>query len=111
VLGHVFPLFLGFKGGKGVSTAAGVFLGFSGGLALACVGVWLAVAVATRYSSLAAICAAVAAPLLGGWLLGGVQAAALAGVSLLVIWRHQQNIRNLLAGTESRIGKKKVTAE
>ena len=110
VLGHVFPLFLGFKGGKGVSTAAGVFLGFSGGLALACVGVWLAVAVATRYSSLAAICAAVAAPLLGGWLLGGVQAAALAGVSLLVIWRHQQNIRNLLAGTESRIGKKKVAA-
>lgn len=108
VLGHVFPVFLGFKGGKGVSTAAGVFLGFSGLLALACVAVWLAVALTTRYSSLAAIFAALAAPLLGAWMLGQTQAIALLGVCLLVLWRHQQNIRNLLAGTESRIGKKKA---
>ncbi|SMB21033.1 1-acyl glycerol-3-phosphate synthetase component [Sterolibacterium denitrificans] len=107
LLGHVFPVFIGFKGGKGVATAAGVFLGFSGLLALACIGVWLAVAVITRYSSLAAICAALAAPLFGWWLLDVPQAVALAGMSLLVIWRHQQNIRNLLAGTESRIGRKK----
>jgi glycerol-3-phosphate acyltransferase PlsY len=108
LLGHVFPIFIGFKGGKGVATAAGVFLGFSGLLALACVGVWLAVAVITRYSSLAAICAALAAPLFAVWLLDMPQAVALAGMSLLVVWRHQQNIRNLLAGTESRIGKKKA---
>lgn len=109
VLGHVFSVFLRFKGGKGVSTAAGVFLGLSEMLALACVGVWLLIALTTRYSSLAAIGAALAAPLLAAWLLGGGEAAALAGVSLLVLWRHQQNIRNLLAGTESRIGQKKET--
>ena len=108
LLGHVFPIFIGFKGGKGVATAAGVFLGFSGTLALVCIGVWLAVAVITRYSSLAAICAALAAPLFALWLLDMPQAVALAGMSVLVIWRHQQNIRNLLAGTEGRIGKKKA---
>ncbi|MBP9218246.1 MAG: glycerol-3-phosphate 1-O-acyltransferase PlsY [Sterolibacterium sp.] len=108
--GHVFSLFLGFKGGKGVSTAAGVFLGFSGWLALCCIVVWLMVAVVTRYSSLASICAALAAPLLGFWLLGEAQAVALAGMSLLVIWRHRPNIRNLLAGTEGRIGRKKGDA-
>lgn len=107
LLGHAFPIFIGFKGGKGVATAAGVFLGFSVWLALACIGVWLAVAVITRYSSLAAICAALAAPLFAWWLLDVPQAVALAGMSLLVLWRHQQNIRNLLAGTESRIGKGK----
>jgi glycerol-3-phosphate acyltransferase PlsY len=107
LLGHAFPVFIGFKGGKGVATAAGVFLGFSVWLALACIGVWLAVAVITRYSSLAAICAALAAPLFAWWLLDVPQAVALAGMSLLVLWRHQQNIRNLLAGTESRIGKGK----
>lgn len=107
LLGHVFPIFLRFKGGKGVATAAGVFLGFSGTLALACIGVWLAVAAITRYSSLAAICAALAAPLFGLWLLDMPMALALAGMSVLVLWRHQQNIKNLLAGTEGRIGRKK----
>jgi glycerol-3-phosphate acyltransferase PlsY len=107
LLGHAFPLFLRFKGGKGVATAAGVFLGFSFQLALAAIAVWLAVALSTRYSSLAAICAAVAAPLFALWLLDVPQAVALAGMSLLVIWRHQQNIKNLLAGTEGRIGQKK----
>ena len=110
LLGHVFPILLGFKGGKGVATAAGVFLGFSGWLALACIGVWLAVAVITRYSSLAAICAALAAPLFGWWLLDGPQVLALLAMSVLVVWRHQPNIRNLLAGTESRIGQKKKKA-
>ena len=106
LLGHVFPIFIGFKGGKGVATAAGVFLGFSGGLALACIAVWLAVALITRYSSLASICAALAAPLFALWWLDSTQATALLGMSMLVIWRHQQNIRNLFAGTESRIGKR-----
>lgn len=107
LLGHAFPLFIGFKGGKGVATAAGIFLGFSAWLALACITVWLAVALITRYSSLAAICAALAAPLFAWWLLDLPQTLALAGMSLLVLWRHQQNIRNLLTGTESRIGKGK----
>ena len=106
LLGHVFPIFIGFKGGKGVATAAGVFLGFSGGLALACIAVWLAVALITRYSSLASICAALAAPLFALWWLDSTQATALLGMSMLVVWRHQQNIRNLFAGTESRIGKR-----
>lgn len=107
LLGHVFPIFLRFKGGKGVATAAGVFLGFSGALALACIGVWLAVAAITRYSSLAAICAALAAPLFGLWLLDMPMALALAGMSVLVLWRHRTNMRSLLAGTEGRIGRKK----
>jgi len=107
LLGHVFPLFLRFKGGKGVATAAGIFLGFSPWLFLACVLVWLTVALVTRYSSLAALCAALAAPLLALWLLDEAQALALAAMSVLVIGRHQQNIRNLLAGREGRIGQKK----
>ncbi|MBV2234903.1 MAG: glycerol-3-phosphate 1-O-acyltransferase PlsY [Sterolibacterium sp.] len=107
LLGHAFPIFIGFKGGKGVATAAGIFLGFSVWLALACVAAWLTVALITRYSSLAAICAALAAPLFAWWLLDLPQTVALAGMSLLVLWRHQQNIRNLLAGTESRFGRKK----
>lgn len=107
LLGHVFPLFLRFKGGKGVATAAGIFLGFSPWLFLACVLVWLLVAAATRYSSLAALCAAVAAPLFALWLLDTAQAVALAAMSLLVIGRHQANIRNLLQGKEGRIGQKK----
>ncbi len=107
LLGHVFPVFIRFKGGKGVATAAGIFLGFSSILAAACIGVWLMVAVITRYSSLAAICAALAAPLFGWWLLDFPQALALLAMSVLVVWRHESNIKNLLAGTESRIGKKK----
>lgn len=105
LLGHVFPIFIGFKGGKGVATAAGVFLGFSAWLALACIAVWLIIALITRYSSLASICAALAAPLFALWWFDGTQATALLGMSMLVIWRHQQNIRNLFSGTESRIGK------
>lgn len=108
LLGHVFPLFIGFKGGKGVATAAGVFLGFSPLLALCCVLTWLVVAVVTRYSSLAALSAALAAPLFALWLLDVPQALALAAMSVLVIWRHQQNIRNLLNGTEGRIGRKQA---
>ncbi len=107
LLGHVFPVFIRFKGGKGVATAAGIFLGFSSILAAACISVWLMVAVITRYSSLAAICAALAAPLFGWWLLDFPQALALLAMSVLVVWRHESNIKNLLAGTESRIGKKK----
>ncbi len=106
-LGHVFPIFLRFKGGKGVATALGVLAGFSGWLALACVGAWLTVAVVFRYSSLAALAAAVVAPA-AAWVLVDQQTAqAVLVMSLLLVWRHKENIRKLMAGTESRIGSKK----
>jgi glycerol-3-phosphate acyltransferase PlsY len=109
--GHIYPLFLKFKGGKGVATALGVLAGFSGWLALACAGIWLLVAFTTRYSSLAALAAAVGAPALSLWL-GLPQEAVLvvSVMTVLLIQRHRGNIQKLLAGTESRIGKKKDPA-
>lgn len=111
-LGHLWPVFFRFQGGKGVATAAGVLLALNpalGGITLA---VWLGVAWLTRYSSLAALIAAVAAPL-AQLLLWGAQPDLLAVVpmSLLLIWRHAPNIRKLLAGTESRIGQKSPSAQ
>ncbi len=110
-LGHLFPVFLGFRGGKGVATAAGVLFGASGWLGLATMGVWLGIAFATRYSSLAALCAALAAPGLA-FLLGLAPYWVLSSsiMSLLRIWRHKDNIKRLLAGQESRIGSKKTGA-
>ena len=107
-LGHLFPVFLGFRGGKGVATAAGVLFGASGWLGLATMGVWLGIAFATRYSSLAALCAALAAPGMA-FLLGLAPYWVLSSsiMSLLLIWRHKDNIKRLLAGQESRIGGKK----
>ena len=111
-LGHVFSIFLRGKGGKGVATAAGVLLGLSpalGGLVLL---VWLATAIITRYSSLAAIAAAVAAPALTHWQLGAEHwTTAVAAMVAVLIWRHQANIQRLLAGTESKIGSKKKAAK
>jgi len=108
-IGHVFPLFLGFKGGKGVATAAGVFFGFSAWLGVCALATWLAIAAITRYSSLAAISTAALTPLAGFWLLADkTQSLALLVICLIVVWRHQENIRKLLAGTESRIGAKKT---
>jgi len=111
-IGHVYPVTLKFKGGKGVATAMGVLAAFSGWLALACAGVWLAVALVLRYSSLAALLAALAAPLFAHWLVG---APAITGACLIMatflIARHSTNIKRLLAGTEPKIGQKKKTAE
>jgi len=104
-LGHVFPFTLGFKGGKGVATALGVLLGFSGALAGITAGIWLAVVVFTRYSSLAALVAAAAAPVLAWWLLGGIEITMTVTLMCAVlIYRHKGNIRKLLSGSESRIG-------
>ncbi len=107
-LGHVFPIFLRFKGGKGVATALGVMLGIHWILALAAAATWLLVALATRYSSLAALVAATEAPFVV-WMLTGRPdlTATVAAMSLLLIWRHKANIQRLMAGTESRIGSKK----
>jgi glycerol-3-phosphate acyltransferase PlsY len=106
-LGHLFPVFLKFKGGKGVATALGVLLALNVWLGLAALGTWLLVALVFRLSSLAALVAAAGVPVYA-MVLGlpreWVLASAL--MSLLLIWRHKSNIRNLLAGKESRIGKK-----
>ncbi|MEC5399746.1 glycerol-3-phosphate 1-O-acyltransferase PlsY [Uliginosibacterium sp. H1] len=107
-LGHVFSIFLRFKGGKGVATAAGVLLGIHWALGCSVLVLWIATAAISRYSSLAAIVAAVAAPILAHLFgLGGAWTVAVALMSAVLIWRHQDNIRRLLAGTEGRLGKKK----
>jgi glycerol-3-phosphate acyltransferase PlsY len=104
-LGHLWPVFFRFIGGKGVATALGVLLGINGWLGLATLVTWLVIAYAFRYSSLAALVAAVFAPFYYG-LLFGVDAmlGAVVLMSCLLIWRHAKNIGNLLAGKESRIG-------
>ena len=106
-LGHLYPIFHGFKGGKGVATAAGILFAISWVLGLATLGTWLIVAFFMRYSSLAALCAAAFAPLYFTFLFG-VQPMGLAilVMSLLLIYRHRSNIRNLMNGTETRLAKK-----
>jgi len=107
-LGHLYPIFHGFKGGKGVATAAGILFAISWVLGLATLGTWLIVAFFMRYSSLAALCAAAFAPLYFTFLFG-VQPMSLAilVMSLLLIYRHRSNIRNLMNGTETRLAKRK----
>lgn len=106
-MGHLWPVFFGFKGGKGVATAAGVMLALNPWLGLATLGLWIAVAATFRYSSLAALVAAVFAPFCQLLVWGGSPLVlAIAAMSLLLIWRHTANIQKLLAGTESRLGQK-----
>jgi glycerol-3-phosphate acyltransferase PlsY len=106
-LGHLYPIFFRFQGGKGVATALGVLLGVNPWLGLATAITWLVIAYAFRYSSFAALMAAVFAPFYYGLLFGlDEQLLAITIMSALLIYRHRQNIANLLAGKESRIGKK-----
>jgi len=107
-LGHVFPVFLRFKGGKGVATALGVLLALNVWLGLGGLATWLLTAAAFRLSSLAALVAAVATPVYAV-LLGLPREWVLASgiMSLLLVWRHKRNIQNLLAGKEAKIGKSK----
>lgn len=108
VLGHLFPVWLGFKGGKGVATTLGVLLGLDLRLGAACCALWLLVAFVTRYSSLAALLSLGAAPVLSWFLLGDLQMVQLTGALALLVWlRHHQNIRRLVTGQEPRIGQKK----
>ena len=106
-LGHLWPVFFGFKGGKGVATGAGMLLGLNPLLGVATLLSWVIVAYFTRYSSLAAIVAAVFAPFYQ-WLIWGFGPTTIvcAVLAALVVWRHSGNIRKLLDGTESRIGQK-----
>ena len=108
--GHLWPVFFRFQGGKGVATALGVLLGLNPLLGLATLATWLIIARAFRYSSLAALAAAIFAPFYYA-LLFGVREQLLAVVimSALLIYRHRSNIANLLSGKESRIGQKKET--
>ena len=106
-LGHLYPVFFKFEGGKGVATAAGVLLALNLWVGLASLGAWLVIAFATRYSSLAALVTALVAPVFTYFLVGDPQVAALVAVmSVLLIWRHRSNITKLLNGTESKLGSK-----
>lgn len=104
-LGHLYPVFFGFHGGKGVATAFGAVTGLAWPVAAAMAATWLAVAVLSRYSSLASIVTAVSAPVYA-WLLTGsaTLAAGLMAMSVLLVWRHRANIGRIAGGTESRIG-------
>jgi acyl phosphate:glycerol-3-phosphate acyltransferase len=107
-LGHLFPVFHRFQGGKGVATAAGVLLGFDPWLGLGTLVTWAVMVLFFRISSLAALIAALFAPFYAWWLFGlqAVPAATLV-IGLLILWRHNENIRRLFAGTEPRLGAKK----
>lgn len=111
-LGHLYPVFFKFVGGKGVATALGVLLGVSGWLGLAAMLIWLATALLFRYSSLASLTAAVLAPLLylladgALWTANNSVALGIAVMALLLLYRHAENINRLIKGTESRLGKK-----
>ncbi len=110
-LGHVFSVFLRFKGGKGVATAAGAFFGFSVWLGLSVLAIWLATALISRYSSLGAIVASVSAPFAAWYLLPHPeQAVAVTLIAVVVVRRHRENIQRLIAGTEGKMGKKKTPA-
>ena len=113
-MGHLWPVFFRFQGGKGVATALGVLLGFSGILGLATGATWLIVAYFFRYSSLASLMAALFVPvyyIFGdgvAWYMEKSILVCLSVMSLLLIWRHADNIGRLVKGTESRLGKKKA---
>ncbi|MFN3790521.1 glycerol-3-phosphate 1-O-acyltransferase PlsY [Massilia sp.] len=106
-LGHLWPVFFKFVGGKGVATALGVLLGINVWLGLATLATWLIVAYAFRYSSLAALIASIFAPFYYGLLFGADEILfAVAAMSALLLYRHGSNIANLMAGKESKIGSK-----
>lgn len=105
-LGHLFPVWLGFKGGKGVATFLGTLLALDWRLGLTACGLWLLVALVTRISSLSALVAAAATPFFAGWLDGSRMALVTAFMAVLIFIRHHANISRILNGTEPRIGKK-----
>src|SRR6266568_3783214 len=110
-LGHIFPVFFRFKGGKGVSTAGGILLAVNPWLGVATIATWIVIALFFRYSSLAAIVSAVFAPLYYFFLFGAREILpALIIMSALLLWRHKANILKLVAGEEHRIGEKRDSA-
>jgi glycerol-3-phosphate acyltransferase PlsY len=105
-LGHLFPVWLGFKGGKGVAVYIGVLIGLFWPAAVVFCVLWLVIAVTSRYSSLSGLIAGVVTPILLWWLGHLALAALFAVLSLLLFYVHRENIKRLLAGTEGRIGQK-----
>jgi acyl phosphate:glycerol-3-phosphate acyltransferase len=111
-LGHLWPVFFRFHGGKGVATAGGVLLAFNPWLGLAVIATWVIMALLFRYSSLASIVSAVAAPFYLALIWGPeLSLVPLVVMSLLLVWRHEGNIRKLLAGKESKLGQKAEGAQ
>ena len=108
-LGHLYPVFHRFQGGKGVATAAGVLLALDWRVGIGTIATWLIIALFLRYSSLAALVAAAFAPLATAFLLGWQSAILVAVMSAFLVWRHKGNISRLLAGTEPRLGAKKAS--
>jgi glycerol-3-phosphate acyltransferase PlsY len=108
-LGHLYPVFHRFQGGKGVATAAGVLFGFDLWLGLGTLVTWIAMAVLFRYSSLAALVAAAFAVFFTAFMKMYPLVPAVAVIAALLIWRHRENIRRLIAGTESRLFEKKAS--
>jgi glycerol-3-phosphate acyltransferase PlsY len=108
-LGHLFPVFLRFQGGKGVATALGVLLGFNPWMGLAAAATWLIVAAVSRISSLSALAAAMLAPVYALYFLGlGASATVVFMMALLLVWKHKSNIASLMAGKEARIGERSL---
>jgi glycerol-3-phosphate acyltransferase PlsY len=108
-VGHLFPVFFRFRGGKGVATAGGILFAIDWRVGLGTLVTWLVIALFFRYSSLAALVAAVFAPFATALVLGfNVHAAAVLAIAALLVWRHAENIKKLVAGTEGRIGEKKA---
>ncbi|HEY8252537.1 MAG TPA: glycerol-3-phosphate 1-O-acyltransferase PlsY [Burkholderiales bacterium] len=108
-LGHLFPVYHRFRGGKGVATAAGVLFGLDWRVGLGAVVTWLVIVACLRYSSLASLIAALFAPFAAALLLGWQTALIVGAMSALLFWRHRENIARLVAGTEPRLGEKKPT--
>jgi glycerol-3-phosphate acyltransferase PlsY len=109
-LGHLFPVFHRFRGGKGVATAAGVLFGLDWRVGLGTVVTWLVIVACLRYSSLASLIAALFAPFAAALLLGWQTAVIVGVMSALLVWRHKGNIARLVAGTEPRLGEKKPSS-
>lgn len=107
IVGHLFPVYFGFKGGKGVATTLGVVVALNPAIGLSCVLTWLLVAVCFRYSSLASLIMALSLPVYVYWLQAYALLPSMLLVTALIILRHRRNIHNLLLGKESKIGQKK----
>jgi glycerol-3-phosphate acyltransferase PlsY len=107
-VGHLFPVFFAFRGGKGVATALGAVTTLAWPVGLGMIALWLGVALVTRYSSLASLCAGIGSPALAAWLAPAPPiVGCLVLMCALLVWRHRDNIRRLANGTESRIGQKR----
>lgn len=103
-LGHLYPVFFRFQGGKGVATAGGILLAFSVPVGLTAMVAWLGIFAVTRISSVGALAAAIAAPVAGWYFLGsGAYTAVILSMAVLLVWRHRANIRKLLDGSEGKV--------